>query len=238
MVREDAAQRRSRELTHGSAAAHSSFLLLSVRSGTLTKAMLLRKLARRSTNRWSPEETVRESRSAAQLSFASKGQLHLTRCRCCVLLPVEDLSRSIHMAEAGDQGEGMLFGLTEEQPEVRRTRRDVSGRFEVVTDMETPDIEVSDSQFAVPKEEQAAREKGLRPTIERRAVNRHTEIFRKSQHNKHRAMNERSHPIAFHSPPPCVRYAVVPVSSRRSSASLQRLVSLRSLRWTIFFARS
>ena len=76
----------------------------------------------------------------------------------------------------------MIFGLTgTEEPsgaEVRRTRRDVSGRFEVVSEMETPDVGVPESQFEVPKEEQRGA-KAPRITIERRAVSKHTETFKK-----------------------------------------------------------
>lgn len=155
---------------------------------------------------------------------------------------MEDLSRSIHMAEAGDQGEGMLFGLTEEQVsgEVRRTRRDVSGRFEVVTDMETPDFEVPESQFEVPKEEQAARQKAMRATIERRAVNKHTEIFRQS-------VTQRTHDQALSADGPVYSFLLLLASSllcccdsvrwRRSSLLWPRLASLRSWLWTISFAR-
>lgn len=91
---------------------------------------------------------------------------------------MEDLSRSIQRGE-GVEGEAVLFGLTEpEAPTGVRGRRDVSGRFEIVSDMETPDIGVPESQFEVPKEE--VRVKPPRLTIDRRTVSKHTEIIRKS----------------------------------------------------------
>lgn len=55
-----------------------------------------------------------------------------------------------------------------------RTGRD---RVQVVSDMETPELGLPESQFELPVEEVRA-ERAARPTIERRAVNRHTEIFR------------------------------------------------------------
>lgn len=49
--------------------------------------------------------------------------------------------------------------------------------FEVVSELETPDLGVPESQFELPIEEE--RIKRPRTTIERRAVNKHTEIFRR-----------------------------------------------------------
>ena len=103
---------------------------------------------------------------------------------------VEDLSRSIQRGE-GVEGEAVLFGLTEpEAPAGVRGRRDVSGRFEIVSDMETPDIGVPESQFEVPKEE--VRVKPPRLTIDRRAVSKHTEIIRKSVENADAARRARA----------------------------------------------
>jgi hypothetical protein len=51
---------------------------------------------------------------------------------------------------------------------------------EIVSHMETPELEVEPSQFDIPIEQVSEEEeaRARRPTIERRAVNRHTEIFR------------------------------------------------------------
>lgn len=56
--------------------------------------------------------------------------------------------------------------------------RRISRQRVTLTPFETPDIDVTESQFEVPVEAARAREISLKPTIEKRAVSKHTEVMR------------------------------------------------------------
>jgi hypothetical protein len=86
---------------------------------------------------------------------------------------------------AGDLDEGGLFADISQGPVEEGRRRTTGGKpIQVVSEMETPDLELPESQFEVLHEEVEI-PKGARPTIERRAVNKHTEIFRRSDPHRH-----------------------------------------------------
>lgn len=78
---------------------------------------------------------------------------------------------------------GGLFAEISQAEEARRRGRP-SKPIELVSELETPEVGVPESQFELPYEE--AKEKLPRATIERRAVNKHTEIFRMSHTRKQR----------------------------------------------------
>lgn len=78
--------------------------------------------------------------------------------------------------------EGGLFAEISQVEEGRR--RTIGGKpIQVVSEMETPDLEAPESQFEVLREE-VDLTKTQRPTIERRSVNKHTEIFRRSERTR------------------------------------------------------